>query len=134
GVTGRPYAEVLESRLLDPLGMDDSGAGSAAADLSPGHRLWWGESVGYDPTFDESGAPYASVVSTLTDLETYAVAQLRGTAIPASLRTQMQQPRVRSSGDHYGRGWSITRMGAEGVVHHTGATPGYFSHVYLVPG
>lgn len=133
-VTGRPYAKVLKSRLFDPLGMDHSGARPGTAGHSPGHRMWWGKPIGYDTTFDESGTPYASVASSLTDLETYAIAQLRGTAIPPSVRTRMQQPRVRSSKDHYGLGWSVTQVRGEKVIHHTGATPGYFSHVYLIPG
>ena len=133
-ITGRPYGDVLESDLLEPLGMRDSAADEQAAeDLPPGHRFWWGQPVRYDPDFDESGTPYGSVASTLTDLETYATAQLRGDAIPADIREQIQQPWVRASNDHYGLGWSVTQLHGEPIVHHTGANPGYFSHVYLVP-
>lgn len=114
--------------------MDDSAATEeAAADLPPGHRLWWGQAIGYDPPFDESGTPYASVVSTLTDLETYATAQLRGDSIAPAIRRRMQRPRVESSDDHYGLGWSVTESKGERIVHHTGATPGYFMHLLLVP-
>ena len=133
-ITGRPYGDVLESDLLEPLGMHDSAADEQAAeDLPPGHRFWWGQPVRYDPDFDESGAPYGSVTSTLADLETYATAQLRGDAIPADIREQTQQPWVEASNDHYGLGWSVTELHGEPIVHHTGANPGYFSHVYLVP-
>ena len=133
-VTGRPYADVLESRLLEPLGMDHSAASAQASDdLPPGHRLWWGRSVGYDPPFDESGAPYASVVSTLTDFETYATAQLRGDSVDPEIRQQMQRPWVESSNDHYGLGWSVAKHDGQRIVHHTGATPGYFVHLWLVP-
>lgn len=142
-VTGRPYADALATDLLEPLGMRSSGATEQAADHLPaGHRFWWGRSVRFDPDFDESGGPYASVVSTLTDMEAYATAQLggqpddqaAGSGIPGSIRQQMQQPHVKSSNDHYGFGWSITDVDGEPIVHHTGATPGYFAHVYLVPG
>ena len=133
-VTGRPYGEVLESQLLEPLGMDHSAASAqAAGDLPPGHRLWWGRAVGYDPPFDESGTPYASVVSTLADFETYATAQLRGDSISPVIRKRMQRPWVESSVDHYGLGWSVTEHDGHRIVHHTGATPGYFVHVWLVP-
>ncbi|WP_408641709.1 serine hydrolase domain-containing protein [Solicola gregarius] len=133
-VTGRPYEEVLESDLLEPLGMTRSSASAeAAAELPPGHRLWWGRAAGYDPPFDESGTPYASVISTLADVETYATAQLRGEAISSDIRENMQRPRVESSDDHYGLGWSVTDDDGERIVHHTGATPGFFVHVLLVP-
>lgn len=133
-VTGRSYGEVLESQLLEPLGMDGSSASAeASADLPPGHRLWWGRAVGYDPPFDESGTPYASVVSTLTDFETYATAQLRGDSISPVIRKRMQRPWVESSVDHYGLGWSVTEHDGRRIVHHTGATPGYFVHLLMVP-
>ncbi|TDC85303.1 class A beta-lactamase-related serine hydrolase [Micromonospora sp. KC606] len=133
-ITGRPYGDVLKSDLLEPLGMHDSAADEQAAeDLPPGHRFWWGQPVRHDPDFDESGTPYASVTSTLTDLGTYATAQLRGDAIPADIREQTQQSWVKSSKHHYGLGWSVTELHGKPIVHHTGANPGYFSHVYLVP-
>lgn len=133
-LTGRAYGDVLEATLLDPLGMDDSAADAdGAAGLPPGHRLWWGRPFGYDPGFDGSGTPYGSVTSTLTDLESYATAQLRGDIIRADLRDQMQQPQVDASDDRYGFGWSITDIDDERIVHHTGANPGYFAHVLMVP-
>lgn len=134
-VTGHPFDVVLRDRLLDPLGMDDSGATEELAhDLPPGHRQWWGRAVGYHPEFDESGAPYASVTSTLADLDRYARAQL-GTlnGIPEKVRDRAQAPHVEASNDRYGYGWSVTDIDGERVVHHTGATPGYFTHVLLVP-
>src|SRR5690606_8218371 len=77
-VTGRPYPEVLESELLRPLGMGDSSGTAAGAERLPaGHRQWWGRPIRYAPGADESGASYGSVMSTLTDMETYATAQLR---------------------------------------------------------
>lgn len=133
-ITGGSYGDVLVSQLLAPLGMHDSAAREETTeDLPPGHRFWWGRPIRYDPAFDESGTPYASVTSTLTDLETYATAQLRGDAIPAAIRKQMQLPRVESSNDRYGLAWSVTQVDGVPIVQHTGGTPGYFSHVYLVP-
>lgn len=134
-VTGEDFGSVLRARVLDPVGMPDSQATAAgSSQLPPGHRLWWGHAVRFDPGFDESGTPYASVASTLSDLTRYARAQL-GTepGIPAPVRREMQQPWVASSQDHYGLGWSVTDVDDTQVVHHTGATPGYFSHVLLVP-
>ncbi|MDN5893985.1 MAG: beta-lactamase family protein, partial [Nocardioides sp.] len=134
-VTGRPYVEVLRDRLITPLGMKHSAASAVAAkDLPPGHRLWWGRAVSFDPDFDESGTSYASVTSMLDDLAGYARAKLGvNNTIPRVIRAEMQRPHVESSQDHYGLGWSITDIDGVRVVHHTGATPGYFTHVLMVP-
>lgn len=134
-VTGRPFADVLREQLLEPLGMDSSAAwADAAGELPPGHRLWWGRAVGYDPAHDESGTSYSGVVTTLEDLTTYTRAQFGlDDTIPAAIRKQMQRPHVESSRDHYGLGWSIGDFDGTRVVHHTGATPGFFTHVWMVP-
>lgn len=133
-VTGQPYGAAVQRRLLEPLGLDAISSREQAEDLPPGHRLWWGQAVDHDPELDESGTPYSTIALTLTDLTRYARAQLGlDDTIPASIRAEMQAPHVESSQDHYGLGWSITEVDGKRVVHHTGATPGYFAHVLLVP-
>ena len=37
------------------------------------------------------------------------------------------------SGDQYGYGWRVDREDGQQVVQHTGATPGYFAHVRVLP-
>ncbi|KQR99572.1 hypothetical protein ASG12_01830 [Williamsia sp. Leaf354] len=133
-VTGRPYADVLRSDLLDPLGMMHTSAASAdVRDLPAGHRFWWGQPVRYDPGFDESGAPYGYIASTIDDMALYAQAQMgRAPAVlDATMLADLHQPRVRSGDDRYGFGWRVDDSDGRRVVHHTGATPGYFAHVML---
>jgi CubicO group peptidase (beta-lactamase class C family) len=129
-VTGRRYAEVLEDDLLRPLGMEDTSASADEVDdLPPGHRVWWGQPRAYSPGFDESGAPFGYVVSTLADLQRYVAAQTRGApdVLPRPLLSRMQT----SHADDYGYGWRIRGDGDDRLVHHTGATPGYFAHVAM---
>jgi CubicO group peptidase (beta-lactamase class C family) len=135
-VTGRDFGEHLEDRVLAPLGMRQTAAtASSAADLPPGHRLWWGTPRTYDPGFDESGAPYGYVVSTLDDLVVWARAQLDGRVVGGELGEEQRTVQAPSGeGGGYGLGWRITPDGAGTAVHHTGATPGYFAHVLLRPG
>lgn len=133
-ITGRPFAAVAEDALFAPLGMPDTAAdadGSAA--LGPGHRLWWKQPRAYDPGFDESGAPYGYVTSTLADMVTYARAQLTGQVLPRGLEKEAWSiQEVTGPGRGYGFGWSVAD-GDRRRVHHTGATPGYFAHVSLLP-
>ncbi|MFE6508933.1 serine hydrolase domain-containing protein [Nocardioides sp. NPDC057767] len=134
-VTGGSFAAVAQEELFEPLGMTDTAADAdGASTLAAGHRHWWAWTRAYDPGFDESGAPYGYVVSTLDDLVTYARAQLAGEVLPRDLASEawsMQE--VTGPGRGYGYGWSIDG-GDRRRVHHTGATPGYFAHVSLIPG
>ncbi len=133
----RPFAEVLRTDLLTPLGMVHSGASSDdAAHLPPGHRYWWGLPRTYAPGFDESGGPFGYVVSTLGDLERYARAQAGHTprVLDPSLVQELHVPRVHAGDDDYGYGWRVSRAPAPQSVQHTGATPGYFAHVLVTPG
>lgn len=133
-VTGQPYAEALRERLLEPAGMADTTADPREAELPPGHRLWWGRPVAYDPPLDPSAGSYGSVVTTLADLERYASAQLgAGDTIPAAVRDEAQRPHVETSSGGYGYGWRITENDGKDLVHHTGANPGWFAHVLLIP-
>lgn len=133
-VTDRSFAAVAQEDLFEPLGMTRTAAAAdGASTLAPGHRHWWAWTRAYDPGFDESGAPYGYVVSTLDDLVTYARAQLAGEVLPRGLADEAWRiQEVTGPGRGYGYGWSIDG-GDRRRVHHTGATPGYFAHVSLVP-
>ncbi|MEU0317138.1 serine hydrolase domain-containing protein [Nocardioides sp. NPDC006273] len=133
-VTGRSYAAVAKESLFEPLGMVDTAAGADGAEaLAPGHRHWWAWTRAYDPGFDESGAPYGYVTSTLDDLSTYARALLAGHVVPRSLEHDAWSVQeVTGTERGYGYGWSIDD-GEPRRVHHTGANPGYFAHVSLIP-
>jgi CubicO group peptidase (beta-lactamase class C family) len=132
----RPYAEILRRDLLGPLGMGDtSGAAEAGRDLPAGHQWWFGRPRAHQVGMDESGAPYGYVVSSLADLETYAAAQAgaRPDVLGGELLASVHAPRVRADDDRYGYGWRVTGDGAGRLVHHTGATPGFFAHVLVRP-
>ncbi|OIJ23989.1 hypothetical protein UG56_025220 [Nocardioides luteus] len=134
-ITDKPFAAVAQEDLFGPLGMKDTTADDdGASTLAAGHRHWWSWTRAYDPGFDESGAPYGYVVSTLDDLVTYASAHLAGQVLPRGLEDDAWSiHEVTGPGRGYGYGWSV-EGGDRRRVHHTGATPGYFAHVSLVPG
>ncbi|SDK64559.1 CubicO group peptidase, beta-lactamase class C family [Nocardioides sp. YR527] len=134
-ITGSSFAAVAQEDLFEPLGMTDTAADAdGASTLAPGHRHWWAWTRSYDPGFDESGAPYGYVISTLDDLVTYARAQLAGQVLPRGIAGEAWSiQEVTGPGRGYGYGWSIDG-GDHRRVHHTGATPGYFAHLSLIPG
>ncbi|MER7606092.1 serine hydrolase [Nocardioides sp. NPDC127503] len=134
-ITGSSFAAVAEESLFGPLGMTDTTADADDASTLPaGHRHWWSATRAYRPGFDESGASYGYVVSTLDDLVTYAQAHLAGQILPRSLEGEAWSiQEVTGSARGYGYGWSV-QDGDRRRVHHTGATPGYFAHVFLNPG
>jgi CubicO group peptidase (beta-lactamase class C family) len=134
-VTGQPFGSYLQHALFDDLDMTTTAAtAERARNLPAGHRSWWGKPVRYRQPLDESGAPYGSVASTLDDLVRYAKAHLDGRVLPARTRDQawrIQQTTGTRRG--YGLGWRIDEMTGRRIVHHTGATPGYFAHLLLIP-
>lgn len=134
-VTGSSFATVAEESLFAPLGMmDTTGDADDASALPAGHRHWWSWTRAYQPGFDESGASYGYVVSTLDDLVTYARANLAGQVLPRSLEDDAWKVQeITGPGRGYGYGWSV-QDGDRRRIHHTGATPGYFAHVSLLPG
>ena len=145
-VTHRWFASVLRRRVLDPLGLDHTAASSAAIHrlgLPPGHRLWWGFPRPFERRYDPAGAPYGYVASTLSDTATFLDAHAHGAAgvLPQQERLAMQSKQVASGSDTtgsptwYGFGWRGGLIGG-GIPfrEHTGATPGYFAHVFWLPG
>lgn len=133
-ITGSSFAAVAEKSLFGPLGMTDTTADADGASTLPaGHRHWWSWTAAYQPGFDESGASYGYVVSTTDDLVTYARAHLAGQVLPRSLESDAWSiQEVTGQGRGYGYGWSV-EGGDRRRIHHTGATPGYFAHVSLLP-
>ncbi|GAC68404.1 hypothetical protein GS4_15_00545 [Gordonia soli NBRC 108243] len=134
--SGNSFADVLRDELTEPLGMHRTSAASAeATDLPAGHRFWFGHPRVYDPGFDDSGAPFGYVTSTLDDLTAY-VRALYGSApavVSTSVVDSVTTPHVRGGTADYGYGWRIHPPDSDGltVVDHTGATPGYFAHVLM---
>lgn len=133
-ITGRSFAEELRARITGPTQMASTDIDGDRAALPPGHRLWWGRPIGYAPDPEPSGAPYGYLVSTLDDLAAYAQAHLRGDLLSPEARGaawSVQQETAAEQG--YGLGWRIDATTETLRIHHTGATPGYFAHLMLIP-
>jgi CubicO group peptidase (beta-lactamase class C family) len=143
---GQPYAEYVETRILQPLGMTASGfrEGPLAGRIATGYRDTGG--VGpVVPGWTSGGAagvmaPAGALYTTPADLMKFAALQFRQGAAGgsqvlsgASLR-EMQSPHFpTSSGGQIGVGWFIGRIAGETVIMHNGRVEGFRADLKVVP-
>jgi CubicO group peptidase (beta-lactamase class C family) len=129
-ITGQPYETVLRARILDPLGMRDTGIAkfetilpSRASGYRPGREGRPVNDLHMDDTWSFSaGAMY----STVRDLERYSEALDSGTPLPRESLERMWKPVTES----YGYGWQ-TQVSKQTfnrrVVEHGGHVPGFIA-------
>ncbi len=137
-----PYRRVVETRLLEPLGLRETGFDASVA--APGGAI-----VGYRPTsdgfealpFSGPGAfsPIGGLFSTVTDLARWcgilAGSIDVGDALSASVSDRMRHPHVRVTGDPdgdgawqaYGLGLVVRSDGVRRFLGHSGGYPGFSS-------
>jgi CubicO group peptidase (beta-lactamase class C family) len=129
-VTGEQYADVVQDRVFDPLGMDLTTADPATAtDLSSGYTRLFGFPVPIEqPVRDyEIGAGY--IVSTAEDMARYALAIKDGAV--GLVSPQMYQTIITPGLADYGMGWHIVDGGRK--IFHGGANETFASHVNIYP-
>jgi D-alanyl-D-alanine-carboxypeptidase/D-alanyl-D-alanine-endopeptidase len=128
-VRDTPYAEVVESEILTPLGMEDTYfalTGTERPDMSTGHDAA-GMPVGY---WDwDAMAPAGGLVSTSADLAKLIAAASGQVETPLAPAFETMLARTRPAGgqDAIGLGWFITPTGSGEIVWHNGITAGFRS-------
>ena len=138
-VTGRPFAEVLQEKILGPLGLTETSFPTGAALPQPfahGYSLQgFPEDIEeYDATFmDPSwGWTAGQMVSTVDDLAIWARALVRGTLLSPPMQSQRLTPATlpaNTADRAYALGIGLT----EGWWGHTGELPGYNTVMYYRP-
>jgi len=131
-VGGKSYAEQLRTRLLDPLGLKDTGLD--ADDLVLAHRaLGYAEHApGWTYARSESmTTPWAagSMYSTTGDLARWARALFGGKVLSAASLAQMTTPGL---GD-YGMGLLVASHAGEPIIWHNGGIEGFHSYLAWLP-
>jgi CubicO group peptidase (beta-lactamase class C family) len=126
---GLDYAELVQQRILNPLGMKDSYAPIVPTGLRPGfHTGMNAQGHPEAPWTMKASAPAGGIRSTIADMTVYAQAQLDGTAPGASAL----DPRL-DAGDglRIGFNWFTSEVDGEELQWHNGGTGGYASIVVL---
>jgi len=137
-VTGHPYGTVLKERILEPLGMHDTGLISreqlmparASGYQSDAQNEFKNSARPLDPLWSFSaGAMY----STVEDLQRWSEALRRSTLLPRHTLERMWQP-VKAG---YGYGWlvpfGIAHTPQRRIIEHGGRVPGFSSSFSLMP-
>lgn len=137
-VTGQPFETVLRQRILEPLGMHDTGLVSREHLMqarASGYQLDAQNQVGnstrpLNPMWSFSaGAMY----STVEDMQKWGEALRRSTLLPRDTLERMWQP-VKAG---YGYGWLVPFAMAQTpqrrVIEHGGRVPGFSSSFSLMP-
>ena len=133
---GRPYADLVRDRILEPLGMMDTHVEvprAKAGRFVRGHNA--DGSTARHWTFLEPTVGAGGWRSTAADLLTLAQAALEPDATPLAdaLRLSLE-PRVSvPGGRRVGLGWHVVPVGAASMAVHDGGTGGFASFLGVVP-
>lgn len=126
-VTGRPYAEVLQTGIFEPLGMHDTGADT---DNQPGRAQGYHLSGELAPPLDPSTLFAAGALhSTTHDLLRWDQALYTDQLLPPEMRDLMWQPNQ----GKYGYGWLLGNRGGHLVISHPGLMDGFASVIARYP-
>jgi CubicO group peptidase (beta-lactamase class C family) len=142
---GVPYAQLLQSRLLTPLGLEDTALTldeaqaerlAAPYAVGPLHDLFCLRPLPAYPWSPGVFTPAAALRATLHDLVAYVRVQLdaRGTVLAPAMAL-LHTPRVRVDDTTWvALAWHVHRQAnAPDVLWHNGETGGYCSFVCFVP-
>ena len=128
--TGKPYGEVLATRLFNPAGMTRTQVGDATEldDRAKGYTLGPGERLDPARAIDMS-VPHAAgaVRSTATDLLTWHAA-LDG-LLSAASREKLYTPEK----NDYAYGWIVTKAGGKRLITHGGGIFGFHTYYARLP-
>lgn len=137
-VTGKTYAQAVQERIFDKVGMKNSGYDVQATVLpkrASGYEL---KPEGYiNAPYLDMTLPYAagSLYSTVEDLYLWDRALYQDTLLPAALKQKMFTPGL----SDYGFGWSIKKVKLSddktevATVNHSGGINGFSSFILRVP-
>lgn len=137
-LTGKPYEQVLQERILDPVGMKDTGYDHSDALLVKRASGYQKTPAGYlNAPYMDMSLPYAAgaLYSTVGDLYLWDQALYTDRLLPADLKQQMFTPGL----DNYAFGWSVRQLpvgpekASRTVIGHGGGINGFSTLINRVP-
>ncbi|MFF0271417.1 serine hydrolase domain-containing protein [Kribbella sp. NPDC004536] len=141
-VTGRTFAEELDSRIVKPLGLSGTIEPGDRTDIPGPHshgyfRYQDGEEWKVvDVTEQNPSLLFAagSMLSTARDLQVFMSALQSGKLIPADQLSEMRTPEPKSGPLNYALGLFKEEVGSQTLYHHNGSAPGgYGALMYSTP-
>jgi CubicO group peptidase (beta-lactamase class C family) len=133
---GVSYSVAVEERLLEPLGLEDTGFDEPPG-AAPGHVQ--DGATGHHPSppvvYAERRRPAGGLWSTVGDLLRFAAHQLGGPGpLSDARRNAVHTPRAEALGGRYCLGcWSRELVGGRLALDHEGSVGGYQSLLLIVP-
>ncbi len=134
---GRPYAELVEDRILRPLGMNGSGfapEGEVGRRMTQGHRA--GKPV---PPWHatEAFAGAGALRSNAVDMLRFLEANLGDpdSDLERAMRSahRVRRPFRSEQGISVGLGWRTVEIGDRSIIEHGGSTGGFSTHLAFDP-
>jgi CubicO group peptidase (beta-lactamase class C family) len=134
-LSGLDYASYIETRILKPIGMNDSfvADGENHDTMARGHRPWFGTKRPMeDSKTHRVYAPAGGVIASANDVARYLSIMMNGEddVISATSKAAMLRPASDAS-PFYGFGWLIDAQ--KGTVYHSGESPGTETLAVLTP-
>ncbi|GAA2813254.1 serine hydrolase domain-containing protein [Crossiella cryophila] len=140
-VTGRPFAEELQRRILRPLGLRDTVSPGAAPEITGphAHSYYRYQDAGQWQLIDVTRqnpswiSSAGDMISTTRDLRTFFAGLLGGRLLPAPLLTQMRTPHPKSG---FGLGLRVLEAGPScggTLLYHNGGVIGSGTLLYSTP-
>ncbi|WP_221567829.1 serine hydrolase [Alkalihalobacillus sp. TS-13] len=135
-VSGIPFAEYMQKEVFASLGMDRTYATYSEAEKSgyqPGHQSWFGKPIKSDLWFDDSGAPYGYMASTMNDMTTFITRLVdRESLLSEPYLTMYFSPEVHRKEDYYyGLGWRMNTNDDDPFIFHGGETPDTRAELFI---
>ncbi|MDF1861869.1 MAG: serine hydrolase [Verrucomicrobiales bacterium] len=143
-VTGKPWEKLIEERIFEPLGMEDSGFGNAAREDKNNPSQPWPHENGTTPVDPGSGddnswviGPAGTVHCSLKDMARYLsmhAAREIGPVLKKPETYEFLHTAVPDNND-YARGWIVTRTGWSGgaAISHDGSNTMNHCSVWVAP-
>ena len=134
-VSGMDYASYIETKILEPIGMEHSfvADGQSHDEMATGHRPWFGTKRPIEGSMtDRATAPQGGVIASARDLARYLAIMMNGKddIISARAKAAMMR-RASAASPFYGLGWFVDTE--KGTVYHSGTTPGIETLATMVP-
>lgn len=131
-VTGRPYAEVVEERILRRCGM--AATSLTFASPYPGAIPYTGAAATGRRALDPySGLPAGGGYSTAGDLHAFIQGLKRGRLTEMRTLAEMTRPRIQAGSGHWGLGFAIRTRNGVAYYGHGGGAPGINADLAIYP-